>query len=96
MAGTNLLPALQRVIESSESSLNTEVITLTDGEVWDTDSLFEFVQERDPQGQKQTLGSSVLVLGARSPIVSSQELVYTAVDWQKSYQQTLQEIGCRE
>ncbi|KFY62678.1 hypothetical protein V496_04447 [Pseudogymnoascus sp. VKM F-4515 (FW-2607)] len=44
MGGTEIELALQHVVERSEASMNTEIITLTDGELWDTPSLFHFIE----------------------------------------------------
>ncbi|KAL5345586.1 hypothetical protein ACLOAV_009340 [Pseudogymnoascus australis] len=44
MGGTDIELALQHVVERSEASMNTEIITLTDGELWDTPSLFHFIE----------------------------------------------------
>ncbi|KFY12272.1 hypothetical protein V491_06852, partial [Pseudogymnoascus sp. VKM F-3775] len=44
MGGTEILKALKHVVKRTEASMNTEIITLTDGEVWDTPQLFDFIQ----------------------------------------------------
>jgi Mg-chelatase subunit ChlD len=47
MGGTEILSALRHVVEkrNSQGKMTTEVIVLTDGEVWDTENIIKFVQE---------------------------------------------------
>ncbi|OBT69916.1 hypothetical protein VE03_00435 [Pseudogymnoascus sp. 23342-1-I1] len=45
MGGTDIQRALRHVVKRSEVSMNTEIITLTDGEIWDAPSLFQFIEE---------------------------------------------------
>jgi hypothetical protein len=47
MGGTELLSALRHVVETRNirKEMTTEVIVLTDGEVWDTEQVIKFVQE---------------------------------------------------
>jgi Mg-chelatase subunit ChlD len=47
MGGTELLSALRHVVEkrNARQEMTTEVIVLTDGEVWDTEQVIKFVQE---------------------------------------------------
>jgi Mg-chelatase subunit ChlD len=47
MGGTELLSALKHVVEkrNARQEMTTEVIVLTDGEVWDTEQVIKFVQE---------------------------------------------------
>lgn len=45
MGGTEILAALRHAVENSEVSVNTEIITLTDGEVWNESHLFDFIQK---------------------------------------------------
>jgi Mg-chelatase subunit ChlD len=47
MGGTEILSALKHVVEkrNTRGEMTTEVIVLTDGEVWDTENIIKFVQE---------------------------------------------------
>ena len=45
MGGTEILPALQHAVKTSDPSMSTQIITLTDGELWDAPQLLEFIQE---------------------------------------------------
>jgi hypothetical protein len=47
MGGTEILSALQSAVErrNTQKNMTTEIIILTDGEVWDTDNVIKFVQE---------------------------------------------------
>jgi Mg-chelatase subunit ChlD len=47
MGGTELLSALRHVVEKRNirEEMTTEIIVLTDGEVWDTEQVIKFVQE---------------------------------------------------
>jgi Mg-chelatase subunit ChlD len=47
MGGTEILSAIKTVVEKRNTGdgITTEVIVLTDGEVWDTDDTIKFVQE---------------------------------------------------
>ena len=52
MGGTDLLPALRKCSEGARdlgSSSSTQIIALTDGEVWDTDSTIDFVRQTRTQ-----------------------------------------------
>jgi hypothetical protein len=53
MGGTELLSGLRHVVQKSNSSVNTEVIILTDGEVWDSNNIFEFIRETRSSGPKE-------------------------------------------
>ena len=55
MGGTELLQALKTVVRSrrTDIDLQTEILLLTDGEVWDVDSILDFVRStRDEIGEK--------------------------------------------
>ncbi|KFY96308.1 hypothetical protein V500_02503 [Pseudogymnoascus sp. VKM F-4518 (FW-2643)] len=45
MRGTEIERAVRHVVERSEASVNTEIIILTDGEVWNDLSLFHFIEK---------------------------------------------------
>lgn len=45
MGGTEIERAVRHVVERSEISVNTEIIILTDGEVWNDLSLFHFIEK---------------------------------------------------
>jgi hypothetical protein len=51
MGGTELLSGLRDVVQKSNSSVNTEIIVLTDGEVWHAE-IFEFIQQTRSSGPK--------------------------------------------
>ena len=44
MGGTKLLWALREVVKMTSPALNSQVITLTDGEVWKATDIFEFIR----------------------------------------------------
>ena len=52
VGGTELLSGLQHVVQKSNSSVNTEIVVLTDGEVWDSNNVFEFIRETRSSGPK--------------------------------------------
>ncbi|KAK4225465.1 von Willebrand factor type A domain-containing protein [Podospora fimiseda] len=45
MGGTELLPALKATVEAREKSILTDIILLTDGEVWRLDQTLEYVHQ---------------------------------------------------
>ncbi|KAK4145155.1 von Willebrand factor type A domain-containing protein [Dichotomopilus funicola] len=45
MGGTSLLPALKAVVAGRDRGRTTDVVVLTDGEVWDLDETLRFVRE---------------------------------------------------
>jgi hypothetical protein len=45
MGGTELLPALQQAVQRRVDNLTTQIILLTDGEVWNTERTLQFVQQ---------------------------------------------------
>lgn len=45
MGGTELLPALQQAVHRRVDNLTTQIILLTDGEVWNTERTLQFVQQ---------------------------------------------------
>lgn len=54
MGGTELLQALKKVVGSrrTNTDLSTEILVLTDGEVWDVDAILDFVRStRDEIGE---------------------------------------------
>jgi Mg-chelatase subunit ChlD len=53
MGGTEILSGLQHVIQKSSLSVNTEIIILTDGEVWNSNDIFEFIRETRSSGPKE-------------------------------------------
>ncbi|KFY30142.1 hypothetical protein V494_08247, partial [Pseudogymnoascus sp. VKM F-4513 (FW-928)] len=44
MGGTEIRKALRHVVKKSDISAKTNIITLTDGEIWDADELFDFIE----------------------------------------------------
>lgn len=52
MGGTEILSGLRHVVQKSNSSVNTEIIILTDGEVWDSENVFNFIRETRASGPK--------------------------------------------
>ncbi|KFY71187.1 hypothetical protein V499_08603 [Pseudogymnoascus sp. VKM F-103] len=63
MGGTEIQGALRYVVENSEVSVATEIITLTDGRVWDTPSLFDFIQKTRSSGLNQNTRFFCLGIG---------------------------------
>jgi len=53
MGGTEILSGLQHVVQKSSLSVNTEIIILTDGEVWNSNDIFEFIRETRSSGPKE-------------------------------------------
>jgi hypothetical protein len=53
MGGTEILSGLQHVVQKSSLSVNTEIIILTDGEVWNSNDIFEFIRETRSSGRKE-------------------------------------------
>lgn len=45
MGGTELLPALKKIVTARDPSRHTEIVVLTDGEVWSLNETIEFVRE---------------------------------------------------
>ncbi|KAK6534826.1 hypothetical protein TWF281_006126 [Arthrobotrys megalospora] len=45
MGGTVLLPALKEIVAAKSNLKTTDIVTLTDGEVWDLDQTLKFVEE---------------------------------------------------
>ncbi|OCK98989.1 uncharacterized protein K441DRAFT_541239 [Cenococcum geophilum 1.58] len=45
MGGTELLPALQQAVQRRVDNLTTQIILLTDGEVWNTERTLQFIQQ---------------------------------------------------
>jgi hypothetical protein len=55
MGGTELFSSLRHVVQTSNSRVNTEIIILTDGQVWDYENIFEFIREtRSPGPNEKT------------------------------------------
>ncbi|KFX99663.1 hypothetical protein O988_03705 [Pseudogymnoascus sp. VKM F-3808] len=63
MGGTEIYGALRHVVENSEASMNTEIITLTDGRIWNTPLLFEFIQKTRSTGPNQNIRFFCLGIG---------------------------------
>ncbi|OBT48764.1 hypothetical protein VE00_00788 [Pseudogymnoascus sp. WSF 3629] len=63
MGGTEIQGALRHVVEKSEVSVATEIITLTDGSVWDTSSLFDFIQKTRSTGPNRNTRFFCLGIG---------------------------------
>jgi Mg-chelatase subunit ChlD len=53
MGGTEILSGLQHVVQKSSLSVNTEIIILTDGEIWNSNDVFEFIRETRSSGLKE-------------------------------------------
>jgi hypothetical protein len=51
LGGTNLLGALKKVVLSRVSFATTDVIVLTDGEIWDLDETVKFVKQTKLQSE---------------------------------------------
>ncbi|KAK4099568.1 hypothetical protein N658DRAFT_498274 [Parathielavia hyrcaniae] len=45
MGGTELLPAIQAIVQARDKSLMTDVIVLTDGETWRLDQTLEYIEK---------------------------------------------------
>jgi hypothetical protein len=45
MGGTELLPALEAIVDARDKTLVTDVIVLTDGEVWRLDQTLDYIQK---------------------------------------------------
>ncbi|OBT77856.1 hypothetical protein VF21_03260 [Pseudogymnoascus sp. 05NY08] len=63
MGGTEIQGALRHVVEKSEVSVATEIITLTDGRIWGTASLFDFIQNTRSSGPNQNTRFFCLGIG---------------------------------
>jgi len=48
--GTEILPAIKSTIEKRLKDLNLEIMVLTDGQVWNSDVLFEYVEKETKKG----------------------------------------------
>jgi Vault protein inter-alpha-trypsin domain/von Willebrand factor type A domain len=61
MGGTELLPALKGMVEARDRSRMTDIVVLTDGEVWRLDETIEFVQQtrRDSEGRVRVFALGV-------------------------------------
>ncbi|KAL9056150.1 MAG: hypothetical protein Q9162_003111 [Coniocarpon cinnabarinum] len=66
--GTETLSALQTCVNSRRKSLNTEIILLTDGEIWQQSSLFRYIHEQ-VEGSKGRL--RVFPIGIGNNVSSS-------------------------
>jgi hypothetical protein len=53
MGGTEILSGLKHVVQNSSLSVNTEIIILTDGEVWNSSEIFEFIRKTRSSGPKE-------------------------------------------
>ena len=51
MGGTQLLSGLRNVVQKRKPNFNTQIIILTDGEVWDTANTFEFIRSARSAGE---------------------------------------------
>ncbi|KAK1769024.1 von Willebrand factor type A domain-containing protein, partial [Phialemonium atrogriseum] len=45
MGGTRLLPALKAIVAARDTNTTTNIVTLTDGEVWDFEETLDFVEQ---------------------------------------------------
>jgi Vault protein inter-alpha-trypsin domain/von Willebrand factor type A domain len=52
MGGTEILSGLNNVVQKRNLAFNTQVIVLTDGEVWDSANIFEFIRATRSAGVK--------------------------------------------
>jgi hypothetical protein len=61
MGGTKLLPALKGMVDARDRSRMTDIVVLTDGEVWRLDETIEFVQQtrRDSEGRVRVFALGV-------------------------------------
>ena len=50
MGGTEILPPIQATVDRRYKDLPLEIMVLTDGEVWDTESLFQFIEQTTSAG----------------------------------------------
>lgn len=86
MGGTELLSALEGVVQQrTTKDLNTQIIVLTDGEVWNTKTR-STLSDRQEQIQRRKSASLLLVLETQSHIGSWKVLVEKAVGWLRSSQ----------
>ena len=58
--GTEILPAIKSTIERRLKDLNLEIMVLTDGQVWNSEDLFKYVEKETEKG---TCACSVWQLG---------------------------------
>jgi len=63
MGGTELLSGLQNVVQERKPALNTQIIILTDGEVWDSANTFDFIKNTRATGGKQEIRFFALGIG---------------------------------
>lgn len=52
MGGTELLSSLRNVVQRRNRAFNTQIITLTDGEVWDSENIFAFIRDTRAEGRR--------------------------------------------
>ena len=50
MSGTEILAAIKDTMRTRRSGMKTEILILTDGEVWDTEGMFRFIGESSEDG----------------------------------------------
>jgi uncharacterized protein with von Willebrand factor type A (vWA) domain len=48
--GTEILPAIKSTIERRLNDLNLEIMVLTDGQVWNSEELFKYVENEMEKG----------------------------------------------
>lgn len=69
MGGTEILSGLRQVVATRDTTLHTEVIVLTDGEVWRPENVFDFIQQTREPGLTDNIRFFCLGIG---PAVSHQ------------------------
>ncbi|KAH8767755.1 von Willebrand factor type A domain-containing protein, partial [Hyaloscypha sp. PMI_1271] len=63
MGGTELLSGLRKVVLKRNRALNTQVIILTDGEVWDSANTFDFIRSTRIAGGEKEIRFFALGIG---------------------------------
>jgi hypothetical protein len=63
MGGTELLSGLRSVVEKADPVLSTQIITLTDGEVWNAAGIFEFIRDSKAARGKDSIRFFALGIG---------------------------------
>jgi hypothetical protein len=63
MGGTELLSGLRKVVLKRNRALNTQVIILTDGEVWDSANTFDFIRNTRVAGGEKEIRFFALGIG---------------------------------
>ncbi|CZR51264.1 uncharacterized protein PAC_01139 [Phialocephala subalpina] len=63
MGGTELLSGLRNVVQKSNPAFNTQIIILTDGEVWNSANTFEFIRDTRSAGREGKIRFFALGIG---------------------------------